>query len=108
MAISRFNTKSRVLGALLIAVLLAGSSISVSLARMSHASNNGLLTIGWTTETKTLDPAGNTQNPDIWVQVNMYDHLVRVGPDGKSIVPDLATHWTTSNNGTVYTFFLRK
>jgi peptide/nickel transport system substrate-binding protein len=65
------------------------------------------LTIGWNIETKTLDPAGNSQNPDIWVQVNLYDKLVRVGPDGKTILPGLATSWTTSNGGKVYTFTLR-
>src|SRR5579875_813042 len=77
-------------------------------ATLQAPSSANTLTIGWSVETKTLDPASNPQNPDIWVMVNIYDQLVHVGTDGKSIVPDLATHWTSSKNGTVYTFFLRK
>ena len=32
---------------------------------------------------------------------------MRVGPDGKAIVPDLATSWSANGAGTVYTFHLR-
>src|SRR5579884_3531508 len=93
--------------------LLLGSGILVQTHVASGASLQGpttknTLSIGWTIETKTLDPAGDSQNPDIWVQVNIFDKLVTVGPDGKTILPDLATHWTTSNGGKVYTFTLRK
>jgi len=65
------------------------------------------LTLGWNLETTTLDPVADSGNADEWVQVNLYDQLVKVGADGKSIVPDLATHWTITNNGLVYTFHLR-
>jgi len=74
----------------------------------AHAGSSSTLSIGWNIETKTLDPAGKTENPDIWVQVNMFDRLVDVASDGKTIEPDLATTWTSAKNGTVYTFFLRK
>lgn len=75
-------------------------------AALAPTSKN-TLSIGWTIETKTLDPAGKTENPDIWVQVNVYDRLVMVGKDGKTILPDLATSWNVTNGGTVYTFHLR-
>jgi peptide/nickel transport system substrate-binding protein len=65
------------------------------------------LTIGWNVETKTLDPGGPAQNPDIWVMVNIYDQLLRVGPDGKTLTPDLATSWSINKAGTAYTFHLR-
>ncbi|MDB5056543.1 MAG: putative extracellular solute-binding protein family 5, partial [Chloroflexi bacterium] len=74
-------------------------------ARAASASNT--LTIGWSIETKTLDAAGNAQNPDIWVMVNIYDQLIRIGPDGTTLTPDLATSWNVSKDGTVYTFHLR-
>jgi peptide/nickel transport system substrate-binding protein len=105
----------RAFSPLLILVLLlavgasaASPAIGKSVATTKLKAGNSRLSIGWSTETKTLDPAGNSQNPDIWVQVNMFDRLVRVGPDGKSIVPDLASNWTSAKNGTVYTFHLRK
>ena len=92
--------------------LLLGSGVlagtrPVSGAALGGPSAKNTLTIGWSIETKTLDAAGNSQNPDIWVQVNIYDRLVAVGPDGKTIVPGLATKWTSSNGGRVYTFTLR-
>jgi peptide/nickel transport system substrate-binding protein len=71
----------------------------------SSASNT--LTIGWSIETQTLDPAGNANNPDIWVMVNIYDQLLRVAPNGTSVVPDLATSWDVSKDGKIYTFHLR-
>lgn len=54
-----------------------------------------------------MDPVGNAGNSEEWVQVNIYDQLVRVGKDGNSISPDLATGWKVSGNGLVYTFHLR-
>jgi peptide/nickel transport system substrate-binding protein len=65
------------------------------------------LTIGWDTETRSLDPGANPQNPDIWVMVNIYDQLLRPSADGTKLVPDLATRWEITNGGTVYTFHLR-
>lgn len=93
---------------ILICSALVGGYRTASGAVAPAQNSKNTLTIGWAIETKTLDPAGNTQNPDIWVQVNMYDHLVKVAPNGKDIVPDLATKWSMSKNGTVYTFTLRK
>jgi peptide/nickel transport system substrate-binding protein len=93
--------------------LLLGSGILTAAHVARGAALNGptsknTLSIGWSIETKTLDPAGNSQNPDIWVQVNIFDKLVTVASDGKTILPDLATKWTSSNGGRTYTFILRK
>lgn len=92
--------------------LLLGSGTLTAAHVANGASANApttknTLSIGWSIETKTLDPAGNSQNPDIWVQKNIYDELVRVAPAGKTIQPDLATSWKMSNGGKVYTFKLR-
>src|SRR5947209_8181124 len=94
------------LGLLLASGALARAHVANGASANAPTSKN-TLTIGWSIETKTLDAAGNSQNPDIWVQVNIYDRLVRVGPDGKTIVPDLATSWRMSNGGRAYTFTLR-
>jgi peptide/nickel transport system substrate-binding protein len=96
----------------LAAVLLSGVSVAGSRvangAPVPARNSKNTLTIGWSIETKTLDPAGNSQNPDIWVQVNIYDKLVTVAPNGTTILPDLATRWKMSNGGKAYTFTLRK
>ncbi|HZU13993.1 MAG TPA: ABC transporter substrate-binding protein [Chloroflexota bacterium] len=108
-----FNPWRRVLVPVsLAAVVLSGFVVAAPhVARGATApaqSSKNTLTIGWSIETKTLDPAGNSQNPDIWVQVNIFDKLVQVAPNGTNIVPDLATTWSMSNRGKVYTFHLRK
>lgn len=95
-------------GALIASLLGTGLATSTREAHGATSSASNTLSIGWSIETKTLDPAGNSQNPDIWVQVNLYDKLVQVAPNGKDIEPDLATSWTMSNGGKTYTFKLRK
>ncbi len=103
----RIFVAASALGLLLGSGTLTAANVAHSASLKAQTSKN-TLTIGWSIETKTLDPAGNSQNPDIWVQKNLYDELVRVAPDGKTIQPALATSWTMSNGGKVYTFTLRK
>src|SRR5579875_2177293 len=100
---------SRRFGAVaVLSALLAGTLVPAA----SHVSAAGptasnTLSIGWGIETKTLDPGAAAQNPDIWVMVNIYDTLVRIAPDGKTLQPDLATSWNISKDGMTYTFHLR-
>jgi len=104
--LKRLSSPGRLLAvALLMPMALGGVASSARAASGSTSANT--LTIGWTTETKTLDAAGYAQNPDIWVMVNIYDQLIRVGPDGTKLLPDLATSWNLSKDGLTYTFHLR-
>ncbi len=77
-----------------------------------HAADSGptqsnTLSIGWSFEATGLDPVGYDNNPEIWTLVNIYDQLLRVAPDGNTLVPDLATSWSVGTGGLVYTFHLR-
>ena len=91
----RLSSSRRIIAvALLLPMTLGGLASSARAASGSTSANT--LSIGWATETQTLDPAGHVQNPDIWVNVNIYDQLVRVGADGTSLNPDLATSWSLS------------
>ncbi len=94
-----------------VAALTLGGAIQAAprhaQAARTAATDASTLSIGWAIETKTLDPVNKPQNPDIWVIVNIYDQLVRVGTDGATLQPDLATSWDITNGGTVYTFHLR-
>jgi len=83
---------------------LQPAHVRAATPRASTTANT--LTLGWAIETKTLDPANNPQNPDIWAIANIYDQLIRVANDGKTLTPDLATSWSISGNGTVYTLSL--
>ncbi len=101
----------RWLGAVGLLCTLGFGGITPAAGRV-HAANAGptssnTLTIGWAYEATTLDPAGYTNNPEIWSLVNVFDQLLRVAPDGKSLLPDLATSWDVTSAGTVYTFHLR-
>jgi peptide/nickel transport system substrate-binding protein len=71
------------------------------------STSSNTLTIGWNLDSKNFDPDANAGNAEEWVQVNIYDQLVRVGSNGTSIKPDLATSWTMSPNGLTYIFHLR-
>lgn len=91
--------------ALMVALAL---SIVAPATHQARAASQQSLSIGWSTETKTLDPGATGQNPDIWVMVNIYDALLRLGPDGKTIQPNLATSYAVAKDGKTYTFRLRK
>ncbi len=55
-----------------------------------------------------LDPTANTAAAiDRVVYANIYEGLIKVNSDGK-FVPGLATRWTVSPDGKIYTFYLRK
>jgi peptide/nickel transport system substrate-binding protein len=53
-----------------------------------------------------LDPHKATDYADSILMFNIYDFLVRPTPDGQ-LEPDLATSWTVSDDGQLYTFTLR-
>lgn len=58
-----------------------------------------------------LDPHLSTKSHDKILFGMMFNGLVRFKPgsmDPKQIEPDLATHWKVSNQGLVWTFYLRK
>src|SRR5919108_1036609 len=55
-----------------------------------------------------LHQSGTVAN--ISAQAPMYDNLIRRDPrdSGQTIIPDLASRWEVSPDGTAYTFFLRQ
>ena len=75
--------------------------------RLSQPSKK-ILVVGSSVFPPTLDPTANAaQAIDEVIDYNVLQHLVELAPNG-TVIPVLATKWTTSANGTVYTFTIRK
>src|SRR5688572_15021179 len=53
----------------------------------------------------TLDPALGSNDPEIMFNRMIYDYLLDVAPDG-TIVPQLASTYTISDDGLIYTLTL--
>jgi len=58
-------------------------------------------------DVQNFDPIIPTDNMSIWTMLLIYDQLIRVGGDGTSLEPGLASAWTKSDDGLTYTFTLR-
>lgn len=54
-----------------------------------------------------LDPVLNDANVDIWILTNLYDTLLQPSPDGKGVVPGLASDYQVSDDGLTFTLKLR-
>lgn len=66
-----------------------------------------VLIVGQIAEPKALDPAQITAVNDFRIVMNIYDGLVRYADGTLEVEPSLASEWTISDDGTVYTFSLR-
>ncbi|MCG6970161.1 MAG: ABC transporter substrate-binding protein [Gammaproteobacteria bacterium] len=67
-----------------------------------------VLVVGQVAEPKSLDPQAVTAVNDFRILINLYDGLVRYKDGSLEVEPSLATQWKISDDGTVYTFTLRK
>jgi len=56
----------------------------------------------------TFDPYSTEDDPSIFTELQIYDRLVRLSSNGKSVDPELATSWKISPDGLTATFSIRK
>lgn len=84
--------------AILAGILAVGGITSLQAATLNVMQNE---------PPRSMDPGDQTATFTSTVLRPMYEGLVDVSPDNK-IVPKLATSWTTSDDGKVWTFTLRK
>ncbi|MEM8729556.1 MAG: ABC transporter substrate-binding protein [Pseudomonadota bacterium] len=90
--------------------LLAGGTalaLALSAPGISAQTPPGVLIVGQIAEPKALDPAAVTAVNDFRILMNVYDGLVRYKDGTLETEPALATDWTISDDGLVYTFTLR-
>jgi len=67
-----------------------------------------VLVVGQIAEPKSIDPHAVTAINDFRILMNVYDGLVKYKSGKLEVEPSLATSWTISEDGLVYTFQLRK
>lgn len=90
------------------AALLSLCYITMMLSTAWAATPNNVLVVGQVAEPKSLDPQAVTAVNDFRILVNLYDGLVRYKDGSLEVEPALASSWKISEDGTVYTFTLRK
>jgi peptide/nickel transport system substrate-binding protein len=67
----------------------------------------GTLTFARTADIFTFDPYNTQDDYSIFTELQVYDRLVNLAPDGKGVVPELATEWKIAEDGLSATFTLR-
>ena len=77
-------------------------------AACSSVKRGGTLTYGVDQDVISFDAANTQDNGSLWADMNIYDQLVRLNPNGTKVVPDLATSWDVKNGGRVIVFHIRK
>lgn len=76
-------------------------------AGADQAVRGGVLTLARPADIFTFDPVSSTDDNSIFTQMEIYDSLVKLGDDGQTIEPELATEWVTTDDGLNTTFTLR-
>jgi len=90
----------------LLCIALAATILGCS-ARRPRAPGKTLI-YGRGEDAKTLDPINAETGETVKVILNLYDTLVAFADETLDIVPALATHWESSEDGLTWTFHLRE
>jgi peptide/nickel transport system substrate-binding protein len=67
----------------------------------------GTLVVGRTSDIFGFDPPATPDCTSIFTELQIYDRLVRLAPDGKHVAPELATKWRITNGGRTAFFTIR-
>jgi peptide/nickel transport system substrate-binding protein len=91
--------------AALLAVLITASA---GAGTGAAAKSGATFVFGTDVDPTSLDPSLSGDLSALRVGNQLFESLVDVDRGGTHVVPRLATHWTTSNDGLTWTFFLRR
>jgi peptide/nickel transport system substrate-binding protein len=98
---------SRILAALMLTPFAIGATFFDSPAQADTITRGGKMIYARNADSLFLDPVLLERNVDIWVLTNLFDTLLAPAPDGKSVVPNLATGYEVSADGLTFTLKLR-
>ena len=73
-----------------ITVTVGGTPIATVEEDIANATPGGTFRFGRLEDGDTLDPIATHLNSSIWYFMSIYDQLLRVAPDGISLMPSLA------------------
>ena len=68
----------------------------------------GTLVVGRPADIFTFDPYNTQDDRSIFTELTIYERLVKLAADGKSVEPELATSWTVAADGLSADFKLRE
>ena len=91
--------------------LLASSAALALAPRLGHAQaprRGGVLRVAADSEYRNWNPAIAANNGVFLVARKVIEPLFDLGPDGKTLVPMLATGWTPSADGRTHSFTLAR
>jgi len=91
---------------LLITLSLTGCGRGES--NVEQGNRDGILHVGNGTEPQTLDPHIATGVPESRIIYSLFEGLVQKDPATLEVQPAAAESWTISDDGTLYTFTMRK
>ncbi|TPI12471.1 ABC transporter substrate-binding protein [Mesorhizobium sp. B4-1-3] len=77
---------------------------STAILATAHAAD---FRLGVRADALTIDPIASSDNSSIWLELQVYDQLVRPSKDGSKLEPAIAESWTISPDGKEFTFKLR-
>ncbi|MGN6380180.1 MAG: ABC transporter substrate-binding protein, partial [Gaiellales bacterium] len=86
----------------------SSSSNGGSTASAGKPVYGGNLIIARSADSQSMDATTVFDNESIWIFEQIYQMLYTVSPNGKGVVPQLATSYTLSPDKKTYTFTLRK
>jgi peptide/nickel transport system substrate-binding protein len=93
--------------ATLAAAALLLTACTPASAPEASATKGGTLTIASPIDHTSFDPAKASQGGPLVYYQPVYDSLIRTEPDGKTLVPMLATEWSYDSTNTVLTLKIR-
>lgn len=85
----------------------AGTGASATTTAAGAPVYGGSLTIARAADSQSMNNTTVFDNESIWVFEQIFQTLYTVSPDGKSVIPQLATGYTVSPDNLSYTFTLR-
>ncbi len=89
--------------------LMAGiaTTMMMSVAAPVFAQDVSTVVVARPADIFTFDPYNTQDDRSIFTELQVYERLVKLTPDGTGVEPELATEWTVADDGLSATFTLR-